>query len=144
MLHDEDAEAELQLFLIELIHKIPLSLLQNNNDGKIVNYITTAISNHYKLLVSKIIKEKCSLPLSSFSEEQQENIQNALYIVDDLQIDLTELLQKVLTKNELEVVTFKYLGQYTIQEIADYKKVSRQAINQTHNNALKKIKKYLK
>lgn len=144
LLHEEDAESELQLFLLELIAKIPVTLLENNNDGKIVNYITRSIGNHYNHLVSQIIKEKNTLPLSSFSEERQHNILNSLYRFDESDFALIETLKKELTPNEYDIIVLRYFEQYTIQEIADIKGISRQAVNQMHNRAIKRLQKVFK
>ena len=50
-----------------------------------------------------------------------------------------ELLQKSLTKPEFTVIRMIYYIGYTVAETATYCGVSRQAVNQMRNRALKKL-----
>ena len=141
LLHYEDAESELQLFLLELFRKIPSELLEEGNNGKLINYISISINNHYKHLLSTIIKNKNYLPISALSENQKIMVLSALSHEFNHDIEIIQTLQSALTKNEYDVIILRYFFQYSIQEIAFIKSSSRQSVNQTHNRAIKKIKK---
>ncbi|WP_407697178.1 sigma factor-like helix-turn-helix DNA-binding protein [Schinkia azotoformans] len=58
-------------------------------------------------------------------------------------LDLTGI-DHVLTKLELSIIKKYYLLNYTVTEIASIYGISRQAVNQTKNRALKKLKKWFK
>ena len=47
---------------------------------------------------------------------------------------------KVLTKKEAYIMKLLYVYYLSVSEVADYMKISRQAVNQSKNRALKKIK----
>lgn len=138
-LHTEDGESELQLFFIELIHQLQPALLIPNNDGKIINYISTSIENHYKQLVSNKIRLSNSIPFSAFSEEQQVSMLQTLRSENDYSHSLLSIIQNTLTANEYDVIIFRYYLQFSLKEIADMKNISRQAVSQMHHRALKKL-----
>ncbi len=45
---------------------------------------------------------------------------------------------KVLTKKEAYIMKLLYVYYLSVSEVADYMKISRQAVNQSKNRALKK------
>lgn len=138
-LHTEDAEQELLLFFIELLAKIPIELLAENSDGKIVNYIYVSIKNQYNHLVSQKLKYPAIIHLSCLSEEQQHWLEKALSTTDNVENLLLDTIKNILNENEFEIIYLHYFKQYTISEIAKIKKKSRQAINQMHLRAVKKL-----
>ena len=56
LLKYEDALQDLIIFFIDLLYKIPDSLLQNYNEGKIVVYIEKSVKHQYVYMSKKICR----------------------------------------------------------------------------------------
>lgn len=144
-LHTEDAYADLQLFLINFIHSIDFNSLHSCNDGILVNYISNAIYHQYISLSKKsrkYTKKMVSLddlseldPLEFDKRCSESDTYNQLLLCD---------LRRILTTSEYQIIYAHFFRQYSIAEIALMQGKSRQAINQTKNNALKKLQVLLK
>ncbi len=133
LLDKEDTRQDLIIHLIKVIDNIPIhnkNLLKNNG---IFRYIARAIRNEYIKLSQK--RDKIRLnekELSSDIEISYENYESELVILD---------MFKVLSKKEAYIMKLIYVYYLSVSEVADYMKISRQAVNQSKNRALKKIRK---
>ena len=68
---------------------------------------------------------------------------NELYSTPDFLLDLGRAC-KLLTAKENEVFKLRYLGGYSVDEIAKAKKISRQSADQTRRRAIAKIRQMLR
>lgn len=132
--HDsEEYYAELQLHLISLINSLATSN-KKWTDGQIVAYIAKSIYTQFiKLSKKSAIHENKSI---EFNPE----IMDCSY-ESDYEIYLKELFL-LLNKVQREVIYLHYVEGFSIQEIAQFRKTSRQAVNKIKNQALKTLKQY--
>jgi len=140
ILHYEDAFNDLVLFFIELISTIKLDDFDCCCDGSIVKYIEKAVYNEY-IAKSKRNNNYTSINIfiSEMSDSQKIRMeeQNATYdVYDDFDISW---LRDILTENQWDIINLIIEG-YSITEIAMQKHISRQSVNQTKLDIIKKIK----
>lgn len=141
--YDEDNRSELILKLITLVKKeIDIDKLQNPSDGAIIKYISIALSHHYIALSTT----NCQIRDNETTYEQDtttdllENIpQNSNEIEDSI---ILEALKSVLTEKEQKCIQLIILKGWTAEAVATELGVSKQAINQCKNRALKKLKSF--
>ena len=130
----EDAKQDLILFVLTLIPKIP----DNFKEGaQLVSYIAKAVYCQY----IKLSKSYCAISnVEIYSNDffsyipsnfQLSNVDNSVFI---------ENLLSKLSKYHWQIIYLHYIEGYSIQELADYYHLSRQAVNKAKNSALKILK----
>ncbi|MDF2871088.1 MAG: DNA-directed polymerase [Anaerocolumna sp.] len=136
----EDAYDDLLVDFIELLNTLKVDKIQNKNDGCMVAYLTTSIHNSY---IKKLIKVKQLRNFTTYSELSE----NELHYIDSLTATKDtyvntdyDLLRKLLTNQEFNIIKMLYYDGYTVTETALAISVTRQAVNQMKNRALKKLK----
>lgn len=130
LLDNEDTKQDLIIFLIGLFDKIPT--YKFNNERQILSYISKSIKYEY-IRLSKINSRKLS---------------NEVYINEDTEIyynfDSSDLefldLINILNESEKNILKLFFVENFSISEISKLMNVSRQAINQNKNRAIKKLK----
>lgn len=135
LLEKEDTEQDLNIHIINVIKKIDINNKDFENDKIIISYISKSIRNEYIRLSknkSKIINNEKGLDYNLETE-----CFDFFY-----EIELINLLE-VLTEKEAYIIKLIYIDLFSVKEVSDYMKISRQAVNQTKNKALKKLKRYL-
>lgn len=129
----EDTFEELTVFLLELLYKVDISRFQQTAGEGLKRYIAVSIRNKY-------------LAFSKADTDLKKNNQ----LSDDLvsvepdfleEYIFREALDK-LTEKQREIIVFKYLHNYTNNEIAKILKISRQAVNQMKNRAVETLREY--
>lgn len=131
LLDEEDTKQDLILHLIKVMKKIPTEKKLKNKE--IVGYVAKAIRNEYINLSKKRDRVKLNeVELNLDIEIEYEECEYEFEILD---------MFKVLSKKECFIMRLLYVYYLSISEVADYMKISRQAVNQAKNRALKKIKK---
>ncbi|MCI6691495.1 MAG: sigma-70 family RNA polymerase sigma factor [Clostridium sp.] len=131
LLDEEDTKQDLILHLIKVMNNIPTNKKLKNKE--IVGYVAKAIRNEYINLSKKMDKIKINeVELNLDMEIGYEECEYEFEILD---------MFKVLSKKECFIMRLLYIHYLSISEVADYMKISRQAVNQAKNRALKKIKK---
>lgn len=132
--HDsEEYYAELQLHLISLINSLAISSTKWN-EGQIVAYIAKSIYTKYiKLSKQSAIRENNSI---EFNPEIMDHPIESTY-----EIYLKELFQP-LNHSQREILYLHYVEGFSVQEIAKFRKTSRQAVNKIKNQALNTLKQY--
>jgi len=136
----EDSYNDLLLFFIELLLKIKNSSIIMRDDAVIVNYIATSVKNHYiKLLKQSEINR--TFAFSELSESQKYCVEQSSAC--QLELGIKEYCQDnaVLTDLEQQILIMVFEEGYSIAEIARRTQKTRQAINQTKNRALRKMRK---
>ena len=125
--------SELQLLLISLIKNFPLQA-NDWNDAQTVSYIAKSVyTNYIKLSKRNDFHENNLI-------EYNPNIAEEYYTTPmDEKVILQEMLQG-LTDVQQEVIIRHYIYGYSIQEIAELRGISRQAVNKIKNQALQFLK----
>ena len=138
----EDAEQDVICYFIELIYTFPLEKFREDDEGKIVVYITKCIYHEYIRLVKQIVLQKSEVNYSSLSEEQLHVLESRNSGKDCYeQIFLSELHQNMEEK-EWDIIQKIYIEGKAVSQIAKEKGISRQAVNQMKKRALQKIRNY--
>ena len=136
ILNYEDAYSDLVLFFIDLIQGRGIKNVCGKDDGIIVNYIVTSVRKH-SLRLSNGCKLRIS-PLSTLSDEQRYAIESKMSYQDDSINDYWSSC--LLTEVEENVLRLHYEFGYSISDIAEMTKTSRQSVNQTKIRALNKLR----
>lgn len=132
LLDGEDTKQDLIIHLIKSVNNMPIDNKNIFEDKNIVGYIAKSIRNEYIKLSKKRDKININeMELSLEIEISHEESESEFEILD---------MFKVLTKKEAYIMKLLYVYFLSVNEIADYMKISRQAVNQSKNRALKKIK----
>lgn len=132
LLYGEDTKQDLIIHLISVVNKINFDNKNLCEDSAIVGYVAKSIRNEYIRLSKKINKILLNeLELNLEIEIEYDDFDSEFEMLDTF---------KVLTEKEAYVMKLIYIHYLSISEVSDYMKISRQAVNQAKNRALKKIK----
>ncbi len=137
----EDSYEELRLFFIELLFQIKDRGICSENDGQVVNYINKALRNK-SFQLNREGDNVNYILMSDMSDEQLIYVDQKMATEDYGTV--AEFFSDSLSKREQQILYLIYEQGYSIAEIADLFKVSRQAINQAKKRAIEKIKKCYK
>ncbi len=135
----DDAYNDLLIDFIELLNNMQIKNIHNKSEGSMVSYICTSVHSSY---IKRLIEVKRLGKLLLYSDLNE----NELYYVEsisstnDVYNYELSFIQKILTKQELAVISMIYFTGYTVTEIANFYGTSRQAVNQMKNRALKKLR----
>ena len=136
----EDAYSDLQLFLIELVKKLNKNALSNTEDKYYLSYIKKSIRNKY-IDLSKKQKKICDLTIEFCSLDDEYEDVNFSNLKSNEYFDFRDL-QTILTLSEYEILYMIFCENRSISEIAYKRGTSRQYINQSKLNAIKKVKEH--
>ena len=132
LLDKEDTRQDLIIHLIKVLTNIPIENKRVLKNKEIIGYIAKSIRNEYIKLSKKRDKIRLNeMELSLDIEISHEDCKTEFEILD---------MFKFLTKKEAYIMKLLYVYYLSVSEVADYMKISRQAVNQSKNRALKKIK----
>ena len=132
-LDGEDTKQDLIIFLIKILNKIPIDNKAFCNNKVIFTYIAKAIYHEY-IKLSKIKDKKV------LNETELELDIEIGYEEFESEVELLDMF-KVLSEKEAYVIKLIYVYSLSVSEVAQYMKISRQAVNKTKNRALSKIRK---
>ncbi len=129
----EDIFQELTVFLLELLYKVDISRFEALSGEGLKRYIAVSLRNKYV----------------AFSKADSVFKRNNEYLDDFVSVEpdflgefiLREGLDR-LTPKQREIIIFKYLHNYTNNDIARILKISRQAVNQIKNRAVETLREY--
>ena len=139
--YDEDGRSDLILKVISLVKKeINLDKMQSQGDGAVIKYISTALNHHYIALSM----DHCQIRDNETTYEQdgtvgtyEEILQCSGEMEESIMLDT---LKSVLTEKEQKCIRLIVLDGWTAEAVAAELGVSKQAVNQCKNRALKKLK----
>jgi RNA polymerase sigma factor (sigma-70 family) len=140
-LYYEDAYNDLLVDFIELLFKISIDKMQTKDDGCIISYLTTSIHNSY---IKKLIKLKQMRNFTIYSDLTEKELYyiELLTATNDTHINTDlDLLRKLLTNAEFAIIKMVFYDGYSVTETGNALGITRQAVNQMKNRALKKLKK---
>ncbi|MCP1161345.1 sigma factor-like helix-turn-helix DNA-binding protein [Bacillus infantis] len=133
LLEGEDTKQDLRFYLIKTVKNMSINQLKEKNNKVIFTYLAKSIRFEYYRL-SNLNRRKLNY---------EHPIDMELY--SDIkafgsEIELLEMME-VLTNQESFIISSIYIHGLSASELAQYMKISRQAVNQAKNRALVKIKK---
>lgn len=129
LLNGEDTKQELIIYLIKIIDTIPINEDCIWHDKAILSYISKSLKNDYIKLskrehnIKKVELDLCNELESEYFEEDFSFIE----------------LFKELTEKESYIIKLIYIYDFSVSEIAQTMKITRQAVNKTKNKGLKKL-----
>nr|WP_279325026.1 sigma-70 family RNA polymerase sigma factor [Clostridium sp. 1001275B_160808_H3] len=132
LLDGEDTKQDLIIHLIDILNKIPIDKEDIPENKYILGYIAKSIRNEY----IKISKKNDKIRLN----ETELNLDIELQYEDsELEFEMMDMF-KILTKKEVFIMKLIYVYYLSVSEVANYMKISRQAVNQAKNRSLKKLR----
>lgn len=136
----EDAYNDLLIDFIELLHNINIANLRKKSEGSLVSYMQKSI---YRSFLKRLDAKKESYEMIHFStltEGEMYCVEFRFSTCDEyFQNELPDIHQN-LSGNEISILEMIYCLGYSSSDVALIKGISRQAVNQTKNRALKKMK----
>lgn len=139
LLSYEDAYEDLQLFLLELLHAMKEKEIGAKSDGYIVKYIAVSVKNKY-IVLSKHLKEFKEVSYADISDEQMIYVEQLAAKEDKNDISIYFPGSGKLSAREKQILELFFVKEYSIEEISNHLRISRQAVNQAKNRALNKIR----
>ena len=136
----EDAYNDLLLDFIELLHNMQIENIHNKSEGSMVSYICTSVHSSYIKKLIEVKRLRNILLYSDLNDNELYYIEAISATNDVYQEYELSFIKKILTKQELSVISMIYFTGYTVTEIANFYGTSRQAVNQMKNRALKKLR----
>ena len=135
-LNYEDAENDLIVDMIELIYNMPFF----QHDGQAVTYISTSIRHSYV----KFLKQRIRLRENEciYDPDIIKNIENLSEDFEKKDLDLIFAIRK-LNYNQKWVIIYKFFFMFKDKEIMNKLNISRQAVYNNKNKALKNLRKML-
>lgn len=133
LLDGEDTKQDLIIHLIKVLNTAKFYDENLCEDKLIFSYILKSIRHEYIRLSknkSKILINEMELNLDI--EVAYDGFENEFELMD---------MFKILSEKEVYIIKLIYIYYLSVSEVADYMNISRQAVNQAKNRALKKIKK---
>lgn len=137
LLEGNDTYQSLILFLLELLNKIPLEKECLQNDKIMFSYISKSLKHKYismSIRSGKLSAAEVGLDVNTVLADHY-NFESSILLKDAL---------KVLNRREYELINQLFFYGYTVKEISAALHVSKQAVNQLKNRALKKLLRHLK
>lgn len=137
----EDAKDDLKCDFISLIFGFNTNGSISYDDPSVLSYIKKTI--HHSYIARSILQDlnKQCRPMSTLSESEQFHIESVSAKTDDYESLLIGEMKGILNNHEFAIVYQHFYLGFSIEEIAQRLKTSRQSINQTKKRALKKLEK---
>ena len=140
----EDAYCDLRLDFIEMIVKIDLNTLHRADDIAMLAYIRNVIKNSYiKRSKAFNIHKNNTVYIDEVIAEQLPDSRSELSLNSLFEGVDRDSLRKELTDFEFEIIKLIYWDGYNGAEIARFKNITRQAVNQARRRAIEKLRNLL-
>lgn len=130
----EEAETDLIISFLELIKEINVDIFRDKSDKQLAKFIHTYLKNKAVDIFRKYVMRKkivVGINYDLVCDNSYVNFDNNIFISN---------LLKNLPEKQRKVIILKYIYGFSNIEIGKLLKVSRQAINNTKNRALKNLK----
>lgn len=140
-LYREDAFEDLQCYFLSLLKNIRWNNLSSFEDGTITKYICTSIQHKYIALSKSKSKDNTIDFIDDLNPFATAEYNNRSSQIDQYESLLLQDMKTLLTSTEYNILVAIYFNQCSVSEIAERMDKTRQAVNQTKNNALHKLKR---
>lgn len=138
-LKSNDAENELSYFVMELIYKIKLNGFEKEqSEGALINYIVQSVRHEYIRKSKRQVLDSAHLSLNDAIISTQDRC-----ISLEEKYELHDILS-CLTNHQREVIRLFYFQGLSDQVIGQMLHTTRQAVNRTRNDALRKLRQIYK
>ncbi len=138
----EDSYNDLLADFLDLIHSIELDSIRSGDEGSMVAYIKASMHNSYVKRLRKIHRTSNVQLFSELSDSELYYMEVINSTEDKYKEFDAEIIGRVLSNSETAVIRRIYFLGYTSADISKIIGVSRQAVNQMKNRALKKLKNF--
>ncbi len=144
LLRNEDSTSQMQLFFLDILHKIPITQMKSIENPVLIRYIQRSLYHEYiRLKKTSQLYTRNQLNFSALSENELRTTVVLLSAEDQYFPDILSTFDAELTDKESFVIRRIFLEGYSVTEVAASTGISRQAINQTKLRALNKLRKKL-
>lgn len=139
----EDAFEDFRIWFLDMISKIDVSKLKNKSDGGLVVYFKKSVEN--KLIAFQKEKQIKShtYGISDLSQQELLDFERVSSKEDSHDELFFRDIQKYLTATEYKIIYAIYVGGKRPSDIARQLGITRQTVNETKLNALKKLRRSL-
>ena len=132
----EDGKSDLIIFMIKFVKLVNLNKFEV--DAQLVAYLGVSAKHEFYRLVNKYRKRLYSEQPTEHNDLERLQQNANIDTNGDFTLDIS--CSERFTKKEQSVLYLHYVLDYSIAEIAAMHNISRQAVNQLKNRALRKIK----
>jgi len=137
----DDAYHDLLTDYIYVIKSINIGNMRNRNEGTYVSYLRESIYHCYTKRQSALHKQIRLVNYSSLKKEEQYMIDIKTATTDVYKMFDISDFKDILSEEEFTLIYLIYVEGLSASEIAHQKGITRQAVNQKKQKALKKLKK---
>jgi len=131
----EDGKSEMILSLLEIVDTIDFTKFKSEiSDAVLVKYIAVSLYHSY---LSKIKLRNNDICDEFLLEQQLLKNNDSTDVTNSVILNYT--MKSLLSDKEYSCIEYIYKYGYSVSEVADLMGVSRQAVNQCKNRALKKL-----
>ncbi len=138
----EDAEADLRLDFIKLICDFKVEAFSNKENSYVLAYIEKSMRNsfirHSKR--NQQYRSRCVL-FGDLNDDQKDLVEKLAVTYDHYNEIDTNQLKGLLTERQCSVIHFLYYRDRSVEETGQALGISRQAVNQSKNKALVRLRK---
>lgn len=139
----EDASQDLEVALIASLAKIDMRGLSSKNDSVMGSYIQAIIYHEYISLSVKHKEWKNNAVLIENMDDLPTKGQRASPChTNDFKNQIFYDISKYLTELESDIIVMVYWHGYTVRDISNARRISRQAVNCTKQRALRKLRQH--
>jgi len=135
-LNYETAETDITIRFLEFIKNTNFDSLISKCDGAVTSYTNKFFDNTYKNL---LISKGTHVSLIYLNDENS-FIRDVTYYDDQSNLELDCFSH--LTELQRKIIIYRYIYGYSVQEIAQKLKISRQAVNKAKNRGIKSIRSF--
>lgn len=129
LLNGEDTRQELIIYLIKVINTIPINEERRWHDKAVLSYISKSVKNEY-IKISKRENNINKVELDLCNELESEYFEEDFSFIE---------LFKELTEKESYIIKLIYIYGFSVTEIVQTMQITRQAVNKSKNNGLRKL-----
>ena len=140
LLNTEDAYEDLQCFFIDFIKNTNTCGLNSSSNGAIINYISKMIYHQYIALSKVNRKRQATVYIQDMNEYDTMQYDSRCGEYDEYRRLLIYDLKRTLTTKEFSVIYALIFKELSVAEVAEKQGISRQAVNQMKNGAIKKLR----
>lgn len=137
----EDAFCDMQLSFIELIYHFPIYNFSENDEIRILSYISRSMYHTSIALSKKEWKNRENILFSELEEEETYRMEESLKKEDEYNFTEIDFLQDILSSREYQIIKGYFYEGKLEKELAEEYHLSKAAISKIKQRGLAKIKK---
>ncbi len=135
-LNYETAETDITIRFLEFIKNTNFDTIVSKCDGAVINYTNKFFNNTY---INLLISKDTHMSLI-YLDDENSFTRDVPYYDDQSNLELDCFSS--LTELQRKIIIYRYIYGYSVQEIAQKLKISRQAVNKAKNRGIKSIRSF--